>query len=358
MLVPMIVGGILFGFGFFFGGFCPGTAVVSAVRGRLDGLVFLIGVTLGIFGFALFIDGPGQAAWFQSFYLPTSARVMRMYGAIPSWVVVIIIAIGVITSFRFLYILEQRYSLKTVEELASGATRPRPVAPALTMFAKAGLVGVAAVLVALALVHPTTEPEIVVAAETERAVGIDDSITIDALSVVGWMVSDGARVDAGTPVNSFVLDMRSARSRTAAPMKSTAEIALPGHTVDEVVDLSLEALADLTEADRNKPVVVVADTGITGITDVVAGLRAEGIRAVELEGGSDAWYEAVFAEGVEWPSVGLDAEAMANYRTRVARWMSGKVFWTPPYIPIPGTEQLPAKVATAVATGGGGGGCG
>jgi len=51
-LWPQIVGGLIFGVGFVIGGHCPGTAAVSAATGRLNGLVFLIGVGLGALGFS------------------------------------------------------------------------------------------------------------------------------------------------------------------------------------------------------------------------------------------------------------------------------------------------------------------
>ncbi len=48
-VIPQIVGGFILGFGFIVGGYCPGTSVVSASTGRIDGLLFLIGVFIGIF---------------------------------------------------------------------------------------------------------------------------------------------------------------------------------------------------------------------------------------------------------------------------------------------------------------------
>lgn len=42
-LVPMAVGGLLFGVGMAVGGFCPGTAVASVATGRIDALVFIVG---------------------------------------------------------------------------------------------------------------------------------------------------------------------------------------------------------------------------------------------------------------------------------------------------------------------------
>lgn len=50
-LVPQIVGGLLLGIGFVIGGYCPGTSVVSFSTGRIDGLVYFIGVAAGIFIF-------------------------------------------------------------------------------------------------------------------------------------------------------------------------------------------------------------------------------------------------------------------------------------------------------------------
>ena len=46
-----IVGGSIMGVGFIIGGFCPGTSVVSAASGRLDGWAFVFGGGLGIFAF-------------------------------------------------------------------------------------------------------------------------------------------------------------------------------------------------------------------------------------------------------------------------------------------------------------------
>jgi uncharacterized membrane protein YedE/YeeE len=44
---PQIVGGLVLGIGFVMGGYCPTTSVVAAVSGKLDGVVFLVGMTLG-----------------------------------------------------------------------------------------------------------------------------------------------------------------------------------------------------------------------------------------------------------------------------------------------------------------------
>ena len=43
------VGGLIFGVGFFLGGYCPGTSVVAAGSGRLDALAFMGGLVGGYY---------------------------------------------------------------------------------------------------------------------------------------------------------------------------------------------------------------------------------------------------------------------------------------------------------------------
>lgn len=50
-ILPQVIGGLLLGFGFVIGGYCPGTSCVSASTGRIDGWVYLLGIIAGIFVF-------------------------------------------------------------------------------------------------------------------------------------------------------------------------------------------------------------------------------------------------------------------------------------------------------------------
>ena len=47
-ITPQIVGGLMLGAGFIIGGYCPGTSVVACSSGKIDGLVFIVGVFFGI----------------------------------------------------------------------------------------------------------------------------------------------------------------------------------------------------------------------------------------------------------------------------------------------------------------------
>jgi len=49
---PQIAGGLILGVGFVMGGYCPTTSIVATVSGKLDGLIFLLGMVLGSVIFA------------------------------------------------------------------------------------------------------------------------------------------------------------------------------------------------------------------------------------------------------------------------------------------------------------------
>ena len=46
-----IVGGVIMGVGFIMGGFCPGTSVCAAAIGKIDAMVFVGGLFIGVFIF-------------------------------------------------------------------------------------------------------------------------------------------------------------------------------------------------------------------------------------------------------------------------------------------------------------------
>jgi uncharacterized membrane protein YedE/YeeE len=51
-LLPMAVGGLIFGVGMVIGGYCPGTAAASIATGKIDAMIFIVGFLIGslIFG--------------------------------------------------------------------------------------------------------------------------------------------------------------------------------------------------------------------------------------------------------------------------------------------------------------------
>ncbi len=45
------IGGLILGVGFAIGGYCPGTSIVGAATGRIDGIVYILGALFGMFVF-------------------------------------------------------------------------------------------------------------------------------------------------------------------------------------------------------------------------------------------------------------------------------------------------------------------
>lgn len=70
---PMLIGGVVLGIGFIVSGYCPGTSVVAAASGNIDGAVTVAGVVTGTFiytklllipAFAHFHNSGERGAWF------------------------------------------------------------------------------------------------------------------------------------------------------------------------------------------------------------------------------------------------------------------------------------------------------
>jgi uncharacterized protein len=52
-LYSAIVGGVVMGAGFIMGGFCPGTSFCGAAIGKIDAMVFVVGLFIGVFAFSV-----------------------------------------------------------------------------------------------------------------------------------------------------------------------------------------------------------------------------------------------------------------------------------------------------------------
>ena len=62
-LSSAIVGGVVMGVGFIMGGFCPGTSFCGAAIGKIDAMVFIAGLFIGVYGFAF------TYGWWEKLYL-------------------------------------------------------------------------------------------------------------------------------------------------------------------------------------------------------------------------------------------------------------------------------------------------
>jgi uncharacterized membrane protein YedE/YeeE len=98
-LVATLLGGALVGVGMGVGSYCPGTSVVAACEGRIDGLFFFGGLLIGTLAFAGVYER--MEAFLQSLPGPDSQTVSELLG-LPAWLVLLALAavattVGVLT---------------------------------------------------------------------------------------------------------------------------------------------------------------------------------------------------------------------------------------------------------------------
>ena len=110
-----LTGGALVGAGMAVGGYCPGTSTAGLASGRLDALVFMIGMVLGTGLFAGAFDS------LKGFYLAAEgpqAQTLSALIGIPTWAVLALLIIVAVAGFALGARLERLYGGPlTAEEL-------------------------------------------------------------------------------------------------------------------------------------------------------------------------------------------------------------------------------------------------
>lgn len=105
-LWPGIVGGLIMGFGFIIGGFCPGTSLVAAATLKKDGIFFVLGVLSGIFLFGetvQYFAGFWNSSYLGRFTLP------ELFG-LPTGIVILAIVLIALVMFWAAEKLEAKYN--------------------------------------------------------------------------------------------------------------------------------------------------------------------------------------------------------------------------------------------------------
>ncbi len=88
-----IIGGMIMGVGFLAGGFCPGTSLCAVAIGKIDGMVFTVGLMIGIF---IFSESFGLLEpFFESSNLG-HITLVDTFGISPYWIIFIITIVALI----------------------------------------------------------------------------------------------------------------------------------------------------------------------------------------------------------------------------------------------------------------------
>jgi rhodanese-related sulfurtransferase len=306
LLGPQIVGGLLLGIGFVIGGYCPGTSVVSAATGRLDAVVFLVGMLAGLFGFGEIY--PAIARWttvtaFGPLTLPAFLH-------LPYGVVVLAVVVMAIGAFIAAEWAEKTFGgVQPGPDSLTGARRRFNPARVLA----AGLVGLG--LVAAVSGNPYREGRVTI--ETRRLAQLAGNVSehVSPVELSAWILEGRA--------DYTLIDLRGA-----------ADFAQ--HRIPGARNVPLASLTD-TVAPRIEKIVVYAQDD-THAAQAWILMKALGFKAVyALAGGLDAWNAEVL-----FPAKPAEDTATANVefakRVAVARHFGG----TPRGAAAPGKNDLPA----------------
>lgn len=132
-LWPGIVGGLIMGVGFIIGGFCPGTSLVGLATGKIDAIVFVMGVLFGIY---LFGETVGDfAVFFESSYMGRFT-LPELFNA-SYGVVVLCIVVGALAMFLVVERVEAMVNKRPLQKLPGWS---KPAAGALIALAGVALI--------------------------------------------------------------------------------------------------------------------------------------------------------------------------------------------------------------------------
>jgi hypothetical protein len=120
-LWPGILGGLIMGVGFVIGGFCPGTSLVAAATLKVDGILFVAGALVGVWGFGESV-GSFERFWISSYY--GRFTLPEWLGLSTGATIVLAVAFG-FAAFALAGALEKRFAPAGATSLSLRRTRWR-----------------------------------------------------------------------------------------------------------------------------------------------------------------------------------------------------------------------------------------
>ncbi|HQF71520.1 MAG TPA: YeeE/YedE thiosulfate transporter family protein [Promineifilum sp.] len=322
-LWPGILGGLIMGVGFILGGFCPGTSLVSAAVGKIDGLIFVLGVLFGIFAFGETV-GFYEQFWHSSYF----GRL-----TIPEWLGLPygVVVVGIVLMALFMF-----WGAEHLERIFGG--RDLSKEPKWRLYAGGGLLGMA-LLVAF-IGQPTTEERWARLEATEMARLANREVQIHPAELAVTITDD--------TLQTIILDVRSEADFNLFHLQEAR------HAPLAVLPTMLD---ELRAAPANTVVVVVSNDEVAA-TEAWKYLRAESVRSVYiLEGGVNNWLRTFGDETfvAESAIAGAADDTLAfHFPTAIG---AGYAFAVPNEALAAGIEYTP-RIVLEVKRGPGGGGCG
>ena len=265
-LWPIAIGGFILGVGFLIGGLCPGTSMAGAATLKIDAMVFLAGVTIGVFVFGETVPH------FMDFW--TTSDLGRL--TLPDWLG---IPSGVVVLFIVVFALLLFWGAEQVEKKTAGND---PADAPKARYVGAGVLILLALMV-LIIGDPTTSDywDAVAAEEQPRLENREVQIHPGELLA---LMNDSFK-------NLIILDVRDQGDYNQFHLRAAQQI-------DPTQEAVEDAAPDLIGLN-NRTVIVAMSNGEEDATDAWKTLTANNvINAYVLEGGVNAWL-AIFGEDAD-----------------------------------------------------------
>ena len=275
-LWPMAAGGFLLGVGFIVAGYCPGTSIVAAASGNVDGMVTVAGVVVGsvLYAYAVPLMGAFPESGAQGHVF-----LYELLGVEPA-----ILAAGIAVAAMLMFVgaekVEQIFSRRALERSPAAAVAPETARSHGRAF---GVFGAASALALGAMFFVPVSS----GAEPERAHTVD--------------VGSLARQVLEEPWTVRVIDIRSREE--CAERRIPSSECVPA---DELASLGLEY------SPGSRDLVLVGAADLVHVPE--AALAYPG-RTIVLEGGFDAWSRYAL-EAPDPPAADATEEERADYRLR------------------------------------------
>jgi hypothetical protein len=266
-LWPMVAGGLLLGVGFIISGYCPGTSIVAAASGNVDGLFTVMGVVVGSLLFGELYPWIGE--WSTSSNL--GHLFLPQVIGLPQAALAVAVTVMAIGAFLGADKLEQRFGLSQETPVSPARRRARRIA-----FSALGA-GATAALAVMLLTTPAPAT-----ASARRAAPMDVETLAQRLVSAPWSVR--------------IVDLRgeAAWSKARIPQSEPANRQQLGR-------LGLQYIEDGND-------LIVVDQG--NVDQLPAEFAGYGGRVFTLTGGFAAWETFALR-----PPPALTAEASETERT-------------------------------------------
>lgn len=291
-LVPGIIGGIIMGFGFIIGGFCPGTSLVALATLKIDGLFFAGGVAFGAFMFGetlSIFQGFHNSTYMGRFILP------ELMG-VGTGIVVFLVVLMALTMFYWAEIGEKFFG----EKMAWKDIRKQPN-NSRKVFASAALVFVA--LFVLFSGQPTPEEKWNRLKETENKKLENREVYIHPGELLELMNDP--------MLYSRLLDIRSETDYNLFHLENARRITFAHiHNVDFI--------KEVLEVPNNTVVVVMSNNEVDA-TRAYKLLKGQGVLNLYiLSGGVNHWLQffppdPAFARPIEGQATDGSEKEQLNY---------------------------------------------